>query len=76
MIKTLCKHVALLIVSVLVTAPHPAHAQSIEVMHYWTSPGETEALNIFADAYTQNGGAWEQVTYNRRSSRRSRETGF
>ena len=61
MIKTLCKHVALLIVSVLVTAPHPAHAQSIEVMHYWTSPGETEALNIFADAYTQNGGAWEQV---------------
>ena len=38
-----------------------AQAQTIEVMHYWTAPGETAALDVFADAYRKKGGAWDHV---------------
>jgi glucose/mannose transport system substrate-binding protein len=35
-----------------------AHAQKAEVIHWWTSGGESAAVKELADAYTKSGGAW------------------
>lgn len=35
-----------------------AHAQEAEVMHWWTSEGESKAVAVFADAYGDAGGVW------------------
>jgi glucose/mannose transport system substrate-binding protein len=35
-----------------------AHAQKAEVMHWWTSGGESAAIQEFATAYQKSGGAW------------------
>jgi len=35
-----------------------ALAQEAEVMHWWTSAGESAAVKVFADAYTKAGGTW------------------
>lgn len=41
---------------------HPlAQAQTIEVMHWWTSPGESKAVKVLADAYQQAGGKWQDT---------------
>jgi glucose/mannose transport system substrate-binding protein len=36
----------------------PAMAQRAEVIHWWTSGGESAAVKVFADAYTKAGGTW------------------
>jgi len=36
----------------------PALAQKAEVMHWWTSGGESAAIKEFAAAYTKAGGTW------------------
>ena len=38
----------------------PAHAQEIkaEVIHWWTSGGESAAVKVFADQFTKAGGTW------------------
>ena len=36
----------------------PAHAQRAEVIHWWTSGGESAAVKVFADQYTKAGGTW------------------
>jgi glucose/mannose transport system substrate-binding protein len=36
----------------------PAAAQTAEVIHWWTSGGESAAVKVFADAYTKAGGTW------------------
>ncbi len=36
----------------------PALAQRAEVIHWWTSGGESAAVAVFAQAYTKAGGTW------------------
>jgi glucose/mannose transport system substrate-binding protein len=36
----------------------PALAQKAEVIHWWTSGGESAAVKQFAEAYTKAGGQW------------------
>jgi glucose/mannose transport system substrate-binding protein len=36
----------------------PAAAQRAEVMHWWTSGGESAAVRVFADQFTKAGGTW------------------
>ncbi len=39
-------------------AIRPAAAQTAEVIHWWTSGGESAAVKVFADQYTAAGGKW------------------
>jgi glucose/mannose transport system substrate-binding protein len=39
-------------------AAGPAFAQSADVMHWWTSGGESRAVAVFAKEYNQRGGTW------------------
>ncbi|GAB5376759.1 MAG: ABC transporter substrate-binding protein [Acuticoccus sp.] len=48
----------LLASAVLVSLPAAAFAQEAEVLHWWTSGGESAAVKVFADAYTDAGGSW------------------
>lgn len=41
--------------------PTFASSNVIEVLHFWTNPGEIKALGIFADAYRKGGGEWNQI---------------
>lgn len=36
----------------------PAAAQTAEVIHWWTSGGESAAVKVFADQFTKAGGKW------------------
>ncbi len=36
----------------------PARAQRAEVIHWWTSGGESAAVRVFAEQYDKAGGAW------------------
>ena len=36
----------------------PARAQRAEVIHWWTSGGESAAVKVFADSYNEAGGTW------------------
>ena len=36
----------------------PSHAQSVDVVHYWTSKSESRTINVLADAYKAKGGKW------------------
>ncbi|WP_372526889.1 ABC transporter substrate-binding protein [Piscinibacter sp.] len=49
------KHIALVAALTLSAA---AHAQKAEVIHWWTSGGESAAVKELADAYTKAGGTW------------------
>jgi glucose/mannose transport system substrate-binding protein len=35
-----------------------ASAQELEVMHWWTSPGESKAVKVLADSFNASGGKW------------------
>lgn len=54
------KLIQLLSVAVLLALGLPAQAQQnrAEVMHWWTSGGESAALKVFADQYAKAGGTW------------------
>jgi glucose/mannose transport system substrate-binding protein len=39
-------------------AMKPAFAQKADVMHWWTSGGESRAVAVFAKEYDQRGGTW------------------
>ncbi len=39
-------------------AVRPAAAQTAEVIHWWTSGGESAAVKVFADQFTAAGGKW------------------
>jgi glucose/mannose transport system substrate-binding protein len=43
---------------VALLAMRPAAAQTAEVIHWWTSGGESAAVKVFADAYNAAGGKW------------------
>jgi glucose/mannose transport system substrate-binding protein len=36
----------------------PAVAQQADVLHYWTSPSESKAMNALASAFKAKGGTW------------------
>ncbi|HSK39310.1 MAG TPA: ABC transporter substrate-binding protein, partial [Arenibaculum sp.] len=36
----------------------PARAQEADVLHWWTSGGESKAVGVFADAFERQGGTW------------------
>jgi glucose/mannose transport system substrate-binding protein len=36
----------------------PASAQKADVMHWWTSGGESRAVGVFAKEYNNRGGTW------------------
>lgn len=36
----------------------PVHAQKADVMHWWTSGGESRAVAVFAKEYNKQGGTW------------------
>jgi glucose/mannose transport system substrate-binding protein len=40
------------------SGPALAQAPKAEVIHWWTSGGESAAVKVFADAFTQAGGVW------------------
>lgn len=39
-------------------ATFPASAQQADVIHFWTSGGESRAVAVFADEYRKRGGKW------------------
>jgi glucose/mannose transport system substrate-binding protein len=49
---------ALLATAVLVSVPVGAAAQEAEVIHWWTSGGESAAVAVFAEQYNAAGGTW------------------
>ena len=48
---------ALLTAPVLSTQSFAAEMKA-EVIHWWTSGGESAAVKVFADAFTKAGGTW------------------
>jgi glucose/mannose transport system substrate-binding protein len=36
----------------------PVQAQKADVMHWWTSGGESRAVGVFAKEYDKRGGTW------------------
>ncbi|MEM9222651.1 MAG: ABC transporter substrate-binding protein [Pseudomonadota bacterium] len=51
---------ALLATCVVLAVPSAAFAEEMEaeVLHWWTSGGESAAVKVFADAFTDAGGSW------------------
>ncbi|WP_159715236.1 ABC transporter substrate-binding protein [Geminicoccus flavidas] len=50
---------ACLATAMLAAAPLTARAEMrAEVLHWWTSGGESAAVKVFADAFTEAGGTW------------------
>ncbi|WMS42928.1 ABC transporter substrate-binding protein [Acuticoccus sp. MNP-M23] len=51
---------AALLASSVVLLPHGAQAQQMdaEVLHWWTSGGESAAVKVFADEFNNEGGNW------------------
>jgi glucose/mannose transport system substrate-binding protein len=45
-------------ISALIAAPASAAGLKAEVLHWWTSGGESAAVKQFADSYNKNGGEW------------------
>ncbi|MGO4566356.1 ABC transporter substrate-binding protein [Rhizobium sp. 2YAF20] len=42
----------------LVSVAGPTLAQTVDVIHYWTSSSESKAMNALADAFKAKGGKW------------------
>lgn len=51
----------LLAAALLTTAATGLRAQTLEVMHWWTSPGESAALKVLAEGYAGAGGTWKDT---------------
>jgi len=48
----------LLLATVAILLAHRASAQDAQVMHWWTSGGESRAVAVFAKEYEKRGGKW------------------
>jgi glucose/mannose transport system substrate-binding protein len=44
--------------TIVLVAPHAAAQNKAEVIHWWTSGGESAAIQEIASAYTKAGGTW------------------
>jgi len=49
---------ALLVCAALASGTASADPMRAEVIHWWTSGGESAAVKVFADAFTKAGGQW------------------
>ncbi len=49
---------ALLATAIAIVLPAAVQAQDAEVLHWWTSGGESAAVKVFADGYNNEGGNW------------------
>src|SRR5882672_11156832 len=51
--------IGLTVAALLLVSPH-AHGQALkaEVIHWWTSGGESAAVKVFADQFQAAGGTW------------------
>src|SRR3954453_6376221 len=53
------RNVSALVLAVSLAWAGPTLAQEkAEVIHWWTSGGESAAVKVFADQYTKAGGTW------------------
>ncbi|MEO8134162.1 MAG: ABC transporter substrate-binding protein [Betaproteobacteria bacterium] len=43
----------------LLAAPMPVHAEELEVLHYWTSGGESKAVNVLKQEMEKQGHVWK-----------------
>lgn len=39
-------------------ATAPVQAQTIDILHFWTNPGEQAALKVFQESFEERGGEW------------------
>lgn len=61
MFKLCLRRPALLTALLLTTGLGTAQAQNAEVLHWWTSGGESAALATVRDAFTAKGGTWQDT---------------
>jgi glucose/mannose transport system substrate-binding protein len=54
----MARHRILFLASVATLLVHQASAQDAQVMHWWTSGGESRAVSVFAKEYEKRGGKW------------------
>lgn len=50
------------LLALLLTAPAAWAGPQVDVVHWWTSPGEVAAKHALADAYRAAGGQWRDLT--------------
>ncbi len=50
--------IATALAGALLCAAHSRRAQNADVMHWWTSGGESRAVAVFAKEYNKRGGTW------------------
>lgn len=55
----------------LTIGAYAGHAQEAEVIHFWTSGGESEAISVLADAFEARGGKWTDNAISGGSAARS-----
>jgi len=55
---SLRKTVPALCAIAMMAASGPSHAQRADVIHWWTSGGESRAVAVFAEEYRRRGGTW------------------
>ena len=46
------------VLTVALTSAAHAEDMKAEVLHWWTSGGESAAIKVFADAFSEAGGEW------------------
>lgn len=54
----MARHRILFLAAAATLLVHQASAQDAQVMHWWTSGGESRAVNVFAKEYEKRGGKW------------------
>ena len=54
----MARHRMLVFTALALLLAHRASAQDAQVMHWWTSGGESKAVAVFAKEYEKRGGKW------------------
>jgi len=54
----MARHRMLFLAAAATLLAHQASAQDAQVMHWWTSGGESRAVSVFAKEYEKRGGKW------------------
>src|SRR5215475_10440510 len=54
----MARHRMLVFAALAMLLAHRAAAQDAQVMHWWTSGGESRAVSVFAKEYEKRGGKW------------------
>src|ERR1700745_3733388 len=56
--RSMTRHRILVLAALALVLAHRAAAQDAQVMHWWTSGGESKAVAVFAKEYEKRGGKW------------------